>query len=1285
MTDPEFVPLHHTFPILAEIRLVEDWRGLAAFLERRSMDSEDLDPALEALVALDRSWGDEPSAETHEALRETIARAREVGVESAFRDHSAARIRRLPAAVVTRVERMDDAYSSFLRDPDDRFLQAAEEAWTDLTESGDVDSLSTEIRVSLLCDATLIHLERFHQTTDEDQLDFLITISHKAMALFRNFEGHPPACGLCLDPRVQSVSARLGRALRTRYALHSDPRDLQLSTHLASSGLQMTNPASPDYPLRLTTWGILTGFGGIEALEDGTAAFLQAVAAELPGSPMRIEALIMAARGRLAQHLGTREPGPLEEAIDLLRRAIRESTGDAEKARLQLARGLILRAALTGDESDVPEAVQYVRDFFSLTDVESSPNRPAVQQLLAVIEAILPAPAAADTVDAIIDALARLARGVGSGEVAERLSVEAGMLRIHAELRRDPNHLKNVIRLFEIALSIDPESKRTAARWNDLAIAYAMRFERYGSNKDLGQGILAAHRAVDASSEGSLDEKLYANGVGRLMMMRFEVLGDTTDLQQAIQVFEFAVKLSSDERRAVDPNRLVGMTGNLGSAMLSRFELDGRTQDLERAFALLEEAEAAAEHTGSEVKSRALNNLASAFHVRWRKHHDKRDLDEAISRWQRVVSEAADEAWPVPLYNLANALLSRYEDCKTESDLRDSHEMLLDVVARLDEHSPDRALAEGRLAHACHLIGDSAGATNWSRVAVERAAVRMPETQLRVAWDWGGRAASDGAWAEAAEAYAYTLSAMRRLFDANLLRHDRESWLESAYGVPTHACHARARAGDARGAVEALESGRGLLLGEQLGTVEEHVEAALRGREPALYEIYRAALEARRALATRVESAGSADSAGTRVTYGQVETTQNQLLKAVYDLKSAPGLEDLFAPPTYDAIRESAVVPVVYFVAGPDAGLALLVDRDAPAPEPIWIDAFDEKSIGARAREFLRAYERLDVDPEGWTTSLEDLTAWLGGALAPSLAALDGRRAVFIPTGALSYFPLHAAWVEDPNTPTGRCYAFDRSVITYAPTALSFHAAARRPSASEPAKEFLAVSSPSPSVEPPLPFASVEAAYAARFFDETHSLDGEFARDDNVRLALPNCQVAHFACHARSVIEQPRSSAITLAYDQRLTVWDLTGMDLKRVKLALLSACETGVPGRLALDEVIGIGAALFGSGVDGVISSLWPVLGESSLMLTTRFYEIWRGADGPPVDPAESLIRAQQWLRDTTNEAKRQHWDAMLAAGRMPESTHRALCSQVADLDPEARDYASPDDWAPFTFMGRW
>jgi hypothetical protein len=68
-------------------------------------------------------------------------------------------------------------------------------------------------------------------------------------------------------------------------------------------------------------------------------------------------------------------------------------------------------------------------------------------------------------------------------------------------------------------------------------------------------------------------------------------------------------------------------------------------------------------------------------------------------------------------------------------------------------------------------------------------------------------------------------------------------------------------------------------------------------------------------------------------------------------------------------------------------------------------------------------------------------------------------------------------------------------------------------------------------------------------------------------------------------------------------------------------------------------------------------------MMLLARFYELWRKER---MDPTEALRQAQQWVRDTTNGQKRDHFRGSLpefSGSGMPAAAAGALYQACALL----------------------
>ena len=84
-------------------------------------------------------------------------------------------------------------------------------------------------------------------------------------------------------------------------------------------------------------------------------------------------------------------------------------------------------------------------------------------------------------------------------------------------------------------------------------------------------------------------------------------------------------------------------------------------------------------------------------------------------------------------------------------------------------------------------------------------------------------------------------------------------------------------------------------------------------------------------------------------------------------------------------------------------------------------------------------------------------------------------------------------------------------------------------------------------------------------------------------------------------------------------------MDLDKVELLVLSACETG-RGRVAGGEgVLGLQRAFQIAGARSVVASLWKVPDEETHQLMREFYDrVW---SDKPMPRVEALRQAQLWM----------------------------------------------------------
>jgi CHAT domain-containing protein/tetratricopeptide (TPR) repeat protein len=134
-----------------------------------------------------------------------------------------------------------------------------------------------------------------------------------------------------------------------------------------------------------------------------------------------------------------------------------------------------------------------------------------------------------------------------------------------------------------------------------------------------------------------------------------------------------------------------------------------------------------------------------------------------------------------------------------------------------------------------------------------------------------------------------------------------------------------------------------------------------------------------------------------------------------------------------------------------------------------------------------------------------------------------------------------------------------------------------------------------------------------------------------------------------------------------LTAFEASELDLRRVDLAVLSACETGRGQVRSGEGVLGLQRAFQLAGARTAVTSLWKVDDLATQALMTRFHSnLWEKRMGK----LEALREAQLWL---VNEG----W-------KHPElNLHRGLVRPVVEL--KKGDAVSPFYWAAFVLSGDW
>lgn len=187
----------------------------------------------------------------------------------------------------------------------------------------------------------------------------------------------------------------------------------------------------------------------------------------------------------------------------------------------------------------------------------------------------------------------------------------------------------------------------------------------------------------------------------------------------------------------------------------------------------------------------------------------------------------------------------------------------------------------------------------------------------------------------------------------------------------------------------------------------------------------------------------------------------------------------------------------------------------------------------------------------------------------------------------------------------------------------------------------------------PLPSAAAEANEVARLLGVT-SRTGELATKREVLDGWASRGIIHIAAHTH--IDTHRggsaSSYIQLSPDStgdgRLSIADLrrdNGDFANGPDLVVLSGCDSGLGETKWVSGIMGFQRAVIQAGARSVITTLWPVLDESSKLLMTAFYRHWLQDKDMPNKP-EALRRAQNEIRRLPGYESPYYWAGFQLAG---------------------------------------
>lgn len=640
----------------------------------------------------------------------------------------------------------------------------------------------------------------------------------------------------------------------------------------------------------------------------------------------------------------------------------------------------------------------------------------------------------------------------------------------------------------------------------------------------------------------------------------------------------------------------------------------------------------------------------------------------------RTVTSMSREKRPFAELFLAELLLDQFSETGHPLSLVEEAEHLVDRIRSSREPDISALALQVRLwvLHLRDEAGTSSPESGIDLTAVAAEVASLPpcsRARLRVAAMLAHLAANRNQATSAAWGFRETLATARNISATGLVRRQQQAPLYEVGGFAAEAAHWLLECGRPVEAVEAIEAGRALVLSSAV-----HRDMLVRRLEASDPGLARRCAQLSAQLA-RVDGHTSAAAPDAGLLWAVA--LERRAARAAHQewqqlsgwLRRWPQFRALLDPPGYGHVIAAARwQPLVYLVAAQRTGYALIVRPGSHGPEVLRLDGLTSERVAEVVAGFTAEASRLTEPMRGrthWQSALTGCLDWLREhAMQPLTGRLRASGPVaLIPVGELALLPLHAA--AEVGDPAGVTYTFTPS----APVIAHAAEAVRARGSAAPPRSLVVTSTGSPDQQ--LRYLEYAARALGPYASSVTELSGAVATREAALAALGSHDVYHFACHGAADGSDPLESHLQVA-DGRLTVRDLLDQRLCG-RLAVLAACETGVPYAQLPDESISLPAALLEAGVPGIVATLWPVEEIPMMLLTTRFYEQWLCFGK---QPAVALHQAQYWLRTSTygqlEAYVRKHLDGAV------EWPYRATGNAR-----QHTMFSHPDHWAAVAYTG--
>ncbi len=799
--------------------------------------------------------------------------------------------------------------------------------------------------------------------------------------------------------------------------------------------------------------------GALADLDAAVSAAQQAVDGAAPGDSHRASLLVNLANVRRLRFEQTRAQADLDAAVEASRRAVDSCAADnPRRATILSQRGLVLldeyRRAGSLDFLDEAVAVGQQAVAAAATGTDRAVS---LMNLALSWQTRFERMGDLSDVDAAVEATRQALDEAGPDDPyhAAYLTSHATVLRLRGERTGSLADINAAVANDQEAVAASrPGEPSHSMRVSHLGVSLLLRYGLTGSAADLEAAVAAGYRSVAEGADDDPFRALCFANLSNSLLRRFERSGATADLNAAVAASEQACAVTPD--RAPDRPRVLG---NLANVLQARSVRLRALDDLNRAVDVARQAVAASPADDAN-RGNYLNSLANVLQLRFQSTREAGDIEQSVdvSRQALAAVPAGHPTRGIVLAGLSLGLVLKSTQTLDPADLTaaiDAARSGLELAAPDDPH---RAVFLIRLMVALVARSEMTGATADADagIAVGREAAALvtatPSIRAGAAVTWGYLAARASNWAEAVLAYRTAIDLLGTVAPRGLARTDQEYQLIGITGTGSRAAACCLELGETDLALELLEQGRAVLLGQALDTRSDLTDLARQHPDVAdRFSYLRDSLDADPALGMLDPTADLTAPAARKLRDLAAERRQQlagELDAVIAEVRALPGFEKFLLPATAGELLAAAGEGPVVLVNVDDFRSDALVltpagVRHVPLPD------LSPADVRGQVTEFLGALGELPGSARAVRTGqtearLAGVLGWLWDAVTgPVLAELDltsplpagqpGPRVWWCPTGLLSLLPLHAAGHHGTRFDAQPQTVIDRVISSYSP------------------------------------------------------------------------------------------------------------------------------------------------------------------------------------------------------------------------------------------------------------